>query len=272
MKKRFYLIDDKGNKIDDLYNFAENPETKQKLIELLNERKKLGLSNDGETLKESIKLQAEIYEVGLFRKRFRDLFTTILQEIENNSENKNFLLEQKQKAEILIDVSKLELSYRPDNKEIIKNWSFANESMQTVINHIDRFLSRLEFNKSPKILAFNNDIEGSLYSIEIILHDINKLLFDGSTSPQWKQLLKGEILENPIVIKKTIKMDEFKYFIDKLSTEYQILKGRIYTELECNKVFFWNGEILAEKKIRNYHKRKIDGLKSDIDKMLSILN
>ena len=140
---------------------------------------------------------------------------------------------------------------------------------------IDIELSRLEFKKttikSPKILAFNNDVEGSLDSIEIILNDINKLLFDGSTIQQWEQLLKGEILENPIVIKSTIKMDEFKYFIDKLKTEYQILKGRIYTELECNKVFFWNGEILAEKNIRNYHKRKIDGLKPDIDKVLSIL-
>ena len=62
-----------------------------------------------------------------------------------------------------------------------------------------------------------------------------------------------------------------RQFIDQLKTEYQILKGRNYTELERNKVFLWNGEILTQKKITNYFKMKTDGLKPDIDKILSAL-
>lgn len=260
-EQKFYLTDNEGNKIDDLEKFfADNPELK-------------GNFN-------SLELYGNPFEYLKFRLLNGNIKTGIehfyyskLKEIDSQNHNENFK-EYLVKEKGIINLLKLELNAQLHLKSDLESEiKFAIARLEQLQNIIDFTLKKLETikPKNNKILAFNNDLEGGLDGIEIILEGINKLLFDESTIEQWEKVLKGKVLENPIVIKNSVKMEEFKHFIDQLKTEYQILKGRNYTELERNKVFLWNGEILTQKKITNYFKMKTDGLKPDIDKILSAL-
>lgn len=165
------------------------------------------------------------------------------------------------------------------------------------ISIIEDELSRLESEKTKentktggsgksaknRVLAFNNggsDIENisdAMEKIEMILYKINDLIFVDSTPKQWKQLLKGSILEKPIVIKDTITMEDFKYFIDSSKKEpAQIFGSGLYTAFEDNKAFFWNENLLTRTKISNYYKRnekqrEAAGIITKINDILSTL-
>ena len=254
-EQKFYLTDNEGNKIDDLEKFfADNPELKDNF--------------------NSLELYGNPFEYYKFLLRNGNIKTGIehfyyskLKEIDSRQNKDNFkeyLIKEKEILDFLKDELKAQLHLNSDLESEI-NFAIARlEQLQNIIDFTLKKSGTIKPNNN-KILAFNNDLEGCLDDMEIILSDINKLLFDESTIEQWKQLLRGEVLENPIVIKKSIKMEEFKHFIDK------IIKGRNYPELQNNKVFLWKGEILTQKKIINYHKMKTDGLKPDIDKILSAL-
>lgn len=122
-----------------------------------------------------------------------------------------------------------------------------------------------------KVLAFNNAVSDSLGSFEIILTEINQLLFDNSDIKQWEKLLKGEKLDNSIIIKNGIAIKDFKYFIAKIQEDYKVLKGRIYGDLEDNNTFLWNGNLLRAEQIRKVENTTLPKLKPQIDKILSVL-
>ncbi|WP_312823241.1 hypothetical protein [Epilithonimonas sp.] len=143
---------------------------------------------------------------------------------------------------------------------------------------IDDELRRLNPNKlqannimKRKALAFNNQVNDSLGSFQIIITEINQLLFDNSDIIQWEQLLKGENLDNSIIIKNGIAIKDFKYFISTIQEDYKILKGRIYGDLEGNKAFLWNGNLLKAEQIRKVENTTLPKLKPQIDEILSLL-
>ena len=104
--------------------------------------------------------------------------------------------------------------------------------------------------------------------IKIILEDINSLLFENSNEYQWEQLLKGIKLDKPIIINKGITIKDCKYFINKIFTDYKILKGRIYTDLERIEAFLWNGDILTATQIQKVENFTDAKLKPQIDEIL----
>lgn len=150
------------------------------------------------------------------------------------------------------------------------------------ISIIEDELSRLESEKTKentkiggsgksaknRVLAFNNKTKGSLEDIKIILEDINSLLFENSNEYQWEQLLKGIKLDKPIIINKGITIKDCKYFINKIFTDYKILKGRIYTDLERIEAFLWNGDILTATQIQKVENFTDAKLKPQIDEIL----
>lgn len=276
MENEIILTDKNGQRIDDLQKYYDdNPEILKRHIEKLNKNKKWEPS---ESLfnPENVKLLIEVHEVGVFRKTFKSFYLNWLNEIQTHSKNKNFLLEQKEKAQRFIDDSNNEIAYRPDNLMIKKNGKYVISTMKSLQNEIDTFLSRLEREKAQsntnvvnggksakkRILAFNNggndeeNVNDAMDNIKIILDKINELLFVDSTPKQWEQLLKGDVLEMPIVIKDTILMEDFKHFIDKAKKEpAKIFGSGVYTAFEDNKAFFWNGNLLTRHKISNCYKR-----------------
>ena len=184
---------------------------------------------------------------------------------------RNDLFEQKKKYEFATS--------NPETWAEIDEWEFVISLINIIdrkINIINNELSRLESEKTkdnPKggnsgksnenhILAFNNggddedNVDDELEKIKLILDKINDLLFVNSTPKQWEQLLKGDVLEKPIVIKDTIAMEDFKYFIDSAKkVPAQIFGSGLYTGFEDNKAFFWNRNLLTRTKISNYYKR-----------------
>lgn len=144
------------------------------------------------------------------------------------------------------------------------------------INIIDDELNRLESEKrknttitTPKILAFNNEVIDGLDSFQIIITNINELLFENSNIQQWKQLLKGDILENPIKIRDKVTIKDFKYFIKSL--QKKVLKGNVYTDLERLNAFLFKGEKLKAVQIQKVNEDTEPKLKNEIDEIISLL-
>jgi hypothetical protein len=144
------------------------------------------------------------------------------------------------------------------------------------INIIDDELNRLESEKrknttitTPKILAFNNEVIDGLDSFQIIIANINELLFENSNIQQWKQLLKGDILENPIKIRDKVTIKDFKYFIKSL--QKKVLKGNVYTDLERLNAFLFKGEKLKAVQIQKVNEDTEPKLKNEIDEIISLL-
>lgn len=143
---------------------------------------------------------------------------------------------------------------------------------------IDDELRRLNPSKTQannimksKTLAFNNEVGYSLGSLQIIINEINQLLFDNSEIKQWEKLLKGEKLDKSIIIKNGVAIKDFKYFITKIQEDYKVLKGRIYGDLEDNNAFLWNGNLLRAEQIRKVENTTLPKLRPQIDNILSIL-
>lgn len=67
-----------------------------------------------------------------------------------------------------------------------------------------------------RILAYNNEVDNALEKIELILNDINSLLFENSTSDQWEQILNLETPTNPIICKSNIDINCLTAFCEKL--------------------------------------------------------
>lgn len=144
------------------------------------------------------------------------------------------------------------------------------------INIIDDELNRLESEKrkgatvtEPKVLAFNNEVSDSLDNFEIIITDINKLLFENSDIRQWENLLKGNVLENSIVISEKVTIKDFKYFIKSL--QKKVLKGNVYTDLERLNAFLFKGEKLKAVQIQKVNEDTEPKLKNEIDEIISLL-
>lgn len=196
-----------------------------------------------------------------------------IDDIINNSDKKTTILEiLKKEIQMLITQNLADAELFPDKSGIYKYGVVKYKGLQEIINLELEKLSKLQSkSKSPKILAFNNDVEGSLDDMEIILKDINKLLFDSSTSQQWEQLLGGEKLDNPIVISNGVTIKDIKYFIQQIQGTIKILKGGIYGLLECIEAFLWNGEILKAEQLRKVENVTNPKLKFEIDNIISEL-
>lgn len=243
------------------------------------------------------------FNVAEWRAKFGDfktgielLYRKLLNEIDakrNDDDFENFLLQQYAPI-LLIDQFERQKPLFPDLKSDLE---FAISTMKALKTQIDTEISRLEREKakgSPtggrtkksgenRVLAYNNggndeeNVIDAMEKIEMILNKINDLLFVGSTPTQWKQLLKGEVLEKPIVIKDTIVMEDFKHFIDCARKEpVQIFGSGLYTAFEDNKAFLWNEHLLKRTNISNCHKRNEEkkeaaGTITKIDEILSTL-
>lgn len=260
MESEYFLTDKNGQRIDNLQKYYdENPEILKKHIQRLNENNNWEPS---ESLfnPEKVKLLIEIHDVGVFRKACEKFYLDWLNEINTRSANENFLLEQKEKAQDFIDESKIEIAYRPDNVVIMENGNYLIATMESLQNKTNRFLSRLEREKAQsntngvntkksgenRVLAFNN-IEDTLFEIEKILEPMNEFLFESSDIKQWKKLLKGEKLTEPIILKKGITHGDIKYFLDEVQRKG--IWRAIYATIEDIKAFWYGGRILTAKQI-----------------------
>lgn len=218
---------------------------------------------------------------GDFKTAIELLYRDILKEIESkkHDEDYNSFLMQENAPKLLISQFKRQAHLFPNQS---KDIDFAVSTMEALQSIIEAELSRLESEKTKentkiggsgksaknRVLAFNNKTKGSLEDIKIILEDINSLLFENSNEYQWEQLLKGIKLDKPIIINKGITIKDFKYFIYKIFTDYKILKGRIYTDLEGIEAFLWNGDILTAKQIQKVGNLTDPKLKPQIDEIL----
>ncbi len=194
-----------------------------------------------------------------------------IDDIINNSNKKTGILEiLKKEIQMLITQNLADAELFPDKSSVYKYGVVKYKDLQDIINLELEKLSKFQSKpKSPKILAFNNDVEGSLDDMEIILKDINKLLFDSSTSQQWEQLFGGEKLDNPIVISNGVTIKDIKYFIKSLRNK--TLKGRIYEDLGRLNVFIFEGEILTGKQMQKVDESTDAKLKNQIDNIISKL-
>lgn len=194
-----------------------------------------------------------------------------IDDIINNSDKKTAILEiLKKEIQMLITQNLADAELFPDKSGIYKYGVVKYKGLQEIINLELAKLSKFQSKpKSPKILAFNDNVEGGLDDIEIILKDINDLLFDGSTSQQWEQLLRGEKLDNPIVISNGVTIKDVKYFIKSLRNK--TLKGRIYEHLGRLNVFIFEGEILTGKQMQKVDESTDAKLKNQIDNIISEL-
>jgi len=257
MENEIILTDKNGQRIDDLQKYYDdNPEILKRHIEKLNENKKWEPS---ESLfnPENVKLLIEVHEVGVFRKTFKSFYLNWLNEIQTHSKNKNFLLEQKEKAQRFIDDSNNEIAYRPDNLMIKKNGKYVINTMKSLQNEIGAFLSRLEREKaqsntnggkgdeSPEKdnLACNNNVESALKKVELILDDINDLIFGASTPKQWEQVLNNETPKTPIIAKGNITIKDVVYLFEKLC-DVGVFRIQYKTDLADIKAFKIRGKFI----------------------------
>lgn len=258
-EQKFYLTDNEGNKIDDLEKFfADNPELKDKF--------------------NSLELYGNPFEFLKFRLLNGDIKTIIehfyyskIKEIESRQSKDNFkeyLIKQKEFLDFLKDEFEARIELNSGIESEIKfAFSRAKQLKKIIEKHLKHLVTKK--NESPKILAFNDNVEGGLDDIEIILKDINDLLFDGSTSSQWEQLLRGKKLDNPIVISNGVTIKDVKYFIKSLRNK--TLKGRIYEDLGRLNVFIFEGKILTGKQMQKVDESTDAKLKNQIDNIISEL-
>lgn len=279
MESEYFLTDKNGQRIDNLQKYYdENPEILKKHIERLNENNNWEPS---ESLfnPEKVKLLIEIHDVGVFRKACEKFYLDWLNEINTHSANENFLLEQKEKAQDFIDESKIEIAYRPDNVVIMENGNYLISTMESLQNKINRFLSRLERERAKgnptggrtkkrgenRILAYNNNIENALKKIELILKDVNTLLFENSTSDQWKQILNLETLTTPIIVKNGIALNGLSKFFEALSI-IGVFEKQWQTKLSLLNAFKHTTEyVTADQFKRALNDGKSNGTKIDRD-------
>lgn len=194
-----------------------------------------------------------------------------IDDIINNSDNKTSILEMlKKEIQMLITQNLADAELFPDKSGIYKYGVQKYKGLQDILSLELEKLSKFQSKpKSPKILAFNDNVEDGLDDMEIILSDINKLLFDESTIEQWEQLLRGEKLHNPIVISNGVTIKDVKYFIKSLRNK--TLKGRIYEDLGRLNVFIFEGEILTGKQMQKVDESTDAKLKNQIDNIISEL-
>ncbi len=251
MENEFYFTDNNGQRIEDFNKyFDENPEMLQKQIEILNQRRKIGLSDnpfDPATIKE----QVEVSEVGVFRKYFKEFYYFCLKDIQNNSKNKTFLLEKIEFAQNLIDESNIEIRYRPENIRIIENLNFVIAVMQALQNRINIELSRLEREngkdgkmdietdkrKKRAVSVCVGNVEMNKPTFEKMLPKMNELFFDNSIIDQWECIIKNANPTPPIKIKKNTSLIDLRLFFDLLS-ENEIFESGYLTPLIKLNAFF----------------------------------
>lgn len=279
MKKGFGFIDSDGNLSNDENRFLKEYECFCKNNpEKLEQLKKL---EQGSKKYENLQYrELEAFEFALQHGEFKQgcefWYRSEIKEIESKQNDKNyfeFLKERKMALKLLIPNIKQQINLYPETKENLEFLLFSIENLQNII---DAFLERLEKEKSkgrtistPKILAFKDNVIDSLDDFEIIIDDINKVLFENSDIRQWEKLLKGNSLESPIVIGEKVTIKDFKYFIKSL--QKKVLKGNIYTDLERLNAFLFRGTKLKAVQIQKVNDDTEPKLKNEIDEIISML-
>jgi hypothetical protein len=262
MENEFYFTDSNGNKIDDFKKFfAENPEIFDKF-------KKLNLREN------PFEKYEWLIRYGCFKTAIEYFYRECLENLEKNKERanvKDLLINQFAPERMIYEFERLQYLH----PELQSDIGFAISTMKSLQNAIGIHLKVLEQKKVTKqkevikILAFKNDVTESLSYLEIILDNINSVLFENSIIQDWEQLLQGIVLENPIVIKDNVTIKDLKYFITSL--QRKILKGRIYTDLENINAFIYKGSKLRAKQIQKVDDTIEPKLKDKIDKIISFL-
>lgn len=95
-----------------------------------------------------------------------------------------------------------------------------------------------------RVLAYNNNVENSLKKIELILKDVNTLLFVDSTPKQWEQILNLETLTTPIIVKNEIALNGLSKFFEALSI-IGVFKKQWQTKLSLLNAFKHNTEFIT---------------------------
>lgn len=280
MKKEFEFIDSDGNKSNDKNRFLKeyedfwknNPEK----LEQLNEAKQRSEKYNNLQYRE-LEAFEFVLQQGEFKQGCEFWFRSELKEIENKGNDKNYFefLEKRKKAlKMLIPKIKKDINLYPETKENFEFWILSIEDLQNIIDanleHLVREKKKGGTISKPKILAFNNEVIDALDNFEIIITDINKLIFENSDIQQWENLLKGNVLENPIIIKEKVTIKDFKYLIKSL--QKKILKGNIYTDFERQNTFLYKGEILKAKQIQKANDNIEPKLKDKIDEIILLLD
>lgn len=279
MKKEFGFIDSDGNISNDenrfIQEYADFWKKHPEKLERLNELKRLNKKFEDLQYKPFEGLEFALQH-GEFKQACEFWFRSELKKIESKGNDENyfeFLTGRKKALKMLIPIIKKEINLYPETKENFKFWILSIKNLKNVIEAFLEHLSREKRNSQTivkqKILAFNNEVVDGLDSFEIIITDINKLLFENSDISQWENLLKGNALENPIIIGKKATIKDFKYFIKSLQNK--VLKGNIYTDLERLNAFLFKGTKLKAVQIQKVNEDTEPKLKNEIDEIISLL-
>ena len=165
-----------------------------------------------------------------FGKSNFELFKTIKQET-NNFQIDELLYLKKDLGNILNGYLSSHNQTRTSSEGSIKT-DFSREInlIENKLQIINDELSRLEREKTkgnPKggndqqsgknrVLAYNNNVKNAKRKIELILKDINNLIFENSTPDQWESIFNNQTPTIQIVVKPDVTFKDLRYFFDKL--------------------------------------------------------